>query len=67
MVAKDDNGNPTKVPDLELKNFDEVRRFFDAVRRINQKKKLKTLEEKFDYQSAEDLKLLENYNVKIKL
>jgi uncharacterized protein (TIGR00369 family) len=67
MVAKDENGNPTKVPHLELKNFDEVRRFFDAVRRINQKKKLKTLEEKFDYQSAEALKLLENYNVKIKL
>ncbi|MEZ4788060.1 MAG: acyl-CoA thioesterase [Flavobacterium haoranii] len=63
MVAKDDEGNNTKVPALEIKNLEEVRRFFDAVRKINQKKKLKTLEEKFDHTSQESLASLKNYNV----
>lgn len=63
MVAKSESGNNTKVPTLEIKSLEEVRRFYDAVRKINQKKKLKTLEEKFDHTSEESLAYLKNYNV----
>ena len=63
MVAKDENGNTTKVPKLILSDSEEVRRFFDALRRINQKKKLVSLEEKFDHQSQESLEKLASYNV----
>jgi uncharacterized protein (TIGR00369 family) len=67
MVAKDENGNPTKVPHLEIKNHEEIRRFFDAINRINQKKKLKTLQEKLDYKSPEALEKLKKYNVLIEI
>lgn len=67
MVAKNEMGNNTKVPALELSNLEEVRRFYDAIRRINHKKKLKTLEEKFDHTTPEALKNLTNYNVVVKI
>ena len=38
MVAKDENGQNVEVPKLILSNLEEVRRFYDAIRRINQKK-----------------------------
>ena len=46
MVAKDDEGNNAKVPTLVLSNLEEVRRFYDCVIRINQKKKHKIMTEK---------------------
>ena len=67
MVAKDEFGKPTQVPHLELRSLDEVRRFFDAVRRINHKRNLKTLQENFDYQSTEALEKLKEYNVLVKI
>jgi len=33
MVAKDDNGKPTKVPGLILETRDQVRRFLEAIKR----------------------------------
>ena len=63
MVAKDESGKTTSVPHLILSDLQEVRRFFDSLRRINQKKKLVTLEEKFDHKSKESLELLKKYNV----
>ncbi len=63
MVAKDDSGNKVTVPKLELTSFEEVRRFYDCVRKINHKKRYKELEDKFDHQSKEALQQLENYNV----
>lgn len=66
MVAKDENGNNVKVPKLILSNKEEIRRFFDAVRRINQKKNLKSQEKEFDHTSKEALELLKNYNVVLK-
>lgn len=66
MVAKDDNGNNIKVPKLILSNKEEIRRFFDAVRRINQKKHLKSQEKEFDHTTEESLELLKNYNVVLK-
>ena len=38
MVAKDENGNNVKVPTLILSNLEEVRRFYNSVRRIALKK-----------------------------
>ncbi len=66
MVAKDENGNNVKVPKLILSNNEEIRRFFDAIRKINQKKNLKSLEKEFDHTSKEALELLKNYNVVLK-
>ncbi|UGS24514.1 acyl-CoA thioesterase [Flavobacterium channae] len=63
MVAKDDQGNNVKVPRLILSNMNEVRRFYDGINRINNKKKHKELEHNFDYKSKEALKNLENFNV----
>ncbi|MBP9849873.1 MAG: acyl-CoA thioesterase [Flavobacterium sp.] len=65
MVAKDENGNNVKVPRLILSNMNEVRRFYDGVNRINNKKKHKELEINFDYKSAQSLENLKNYNVEI--
>lgn len=63
MVAKDEFGNNVKVPSLILSNMNEVRRFYDGINRINNKKKHKELEINFDYQSEEALKNLESFNV----
>lgn len=67
MVAKDEMGNNTKVPQLTITNSEEVRRFFDALRRINQKKNLIQMEEIFDPLSKEALKELEKHNIFLKL
>lgn len=64
MVAKDEEGKNAKVPTLILANLEEVRRFYDCVIRIEQKKKHKILEEKFDHTSQKSLDNLDNYNVK---
>jgi hypothetical protein len=45
--------------------MEEVRRFYDSINRIENKKKYKTLEMTFDYQSPEALKNLSLYNVVI--
>ncbi len=66
MVAKDENGQNVQVPQLILSNLEEVRRFYDAIRRINQKKNLKDQEEKFDHTSESALLNLKNYNVIVK-
>lgn len=63
MVAKDEKGDKVKVPSLILSNMNEVRRFYEGINRINNKKKYKELENNFDYQSEEALKNLENFNV----
>ena len=63
MVAKDEQGNNANVPSLILSNMNEVRRFYDGVNRINNKKRHQELENNFDYKSDEALKNLENFNV----
>ncbi len=67
MVAKDANGNKAVVPKLEITSLEEARRFFDVVRKINQRKRTLALEEKFDHTKEETLELLKNYNVVLKL
>ncbi|WP_396196964.1 acyl-CoA thioesterase [Flavobacterium sp.] len=63
MVAKDEKGNNSKVPQLILNDMEEVRRFYDSINRIENKKKHKALEMTFDYQSAAALENLAHYNV----
>ncbi len=65
MVAKDEFGNKVNVPRLILSNKEEVRRFYDSLNRIENKKKYKELEKSFDYQSNKALENLEKYNVNI--
>ena len=67
MVAKDEKGNKVNVPKLELTSYEEIRRFYDCVRKINHKKRYKELEDKFNHQSKDALKELEKFNVIINL
>jgi uncharacterized protein (TIGR00369 family) len=63
MVAKDENGNNSTVPQLILSDMEEVRRFYDSINRIENKKKYKALEMNFDDQSSAALLNLKHYNV----
>ena len=63
IVAKDEDGNNVKVPSLILSNFNEVRRFYEGLNRINNKKKNKEIETKFDYKSEDALNKLKKFNV----
>jgi uncharacterized protein (TIGR00369 family) len=63
MVAKDENGNNSTVPQLILSDMEEVRRFYDSINRIENKKKYKALEMNFDDQSSAALQNLKHYNV----
>lgn len=64
MVAKDENGNNTEVPGLQLSNDEEIRRFLNCVKQISLKKERNQHEEIFDYKSEAALKTLESYRVK---
>ena len=63
MVAKDENGKNVKVPTLKLKNLEEVRRFYDATRRIQNRKNLEHLETRFDHTTNESLENLKKFNI----
>ena len=65
MVAKDENGQNVQVPKLILSNLEEVRRFYDSINRIENKKKAKEIEINFDHTSKEAIDNLKNYNVVI--
>jgi len=67
MVAKDNEGKTVKVPRLILSGPEEVRRFCEAMKRIEFKKQHQELEKKFDYMSGESLQIIESLNIKIKL
>jgi acyl-CoA hydrolase len=67
MVAKDQNGNKVNVPKLELTSSEEIRRFYDCVRKIHHKKHYKELENNFNHQSKEAMEELKNYNIILKL
>lgn len=63
MVAKDENGQNVQVPKLILSNLEEVRRFYDSINRIENKKRAKEIETNFDHKSKEAIDNLKNYNV----
>lgn len=62
MVAKDEKGHNVAVPKLILSNLEEVRRFYEGVERVNQKKKLQDQEKSLDFSSPEAIENLKNYN-----
>lgn len=63
MVAKDSSGKNAQVPGLEINNWTDVRRFYNALKIIQSKKKRDLHEEIFDYKSQEALDGLKNYSV----
>lgn len=67
MVAKNDDGKNATVPRLILSSHEDVRRFYNAVKRINLKKEKNLHDETFDHTSEEALKGLENHNIKLSL
>lgn len=67
MVAKDEQGNSSEVPRLILSNLEEVRRFYEAQKRITAKKEHREFEETLDYSSAEALQKLREINIKIEI
>jgi hypothetical protein len=48
-----------------LSNLEEVRRFYDSINRIENKKRAKEIETNFDHKSKEAIDNLKNYNVVI--
>jgi acyl-CoA hydrolase len=67
MVAKDKFGKNVTVPRLILKNHDEVRRFYNCLKQIAQKKDRHLHEEIFDYSSNEAIEKLKEYNVLVQI
>lgn len=67
MVAKDSTGKNVTVPRLILTSLDEVRRFYNAVKRITLKKEKNLHEETFDHTTPQALEGLKEYNVKLEL
>ncbi|HLF53461.1 acyl-CoA thioesterase [Flavobacterium sp.] len=67
MVAKDEFGNSVTVPGLIIANMEEVRRFYNSLKRMALKKERDHHEETFDYSSKEVLMELEQYNVSLEL
>ncbi|UUC47254.1 acyl-CoA thioesterase [Flavobacterium cerinum] len=61
MVAKDDDGNTVAVPRPILTTLDEVRRFYDSLRRIKAKKEHMEDTNSFDHTSREALDRLSDY------
>lgn len=65
MVAKDSNGNNTAVPGLILKTDNDVRRFYNCIKMISNKKEKRNHEETFDYTSEDAINNLSQYHVKV--
>lgn len=67
MVAKDSEGKSVTAPGLVLSNFEDVRRFCNALKQLALKKEQNLHEEVFDYTSKETLEGLKKYNIQINL
>lgn len=67
MVAKDKMGNNVTVPGLILSTDDDIRRFWNCIKMIANKKDKQNHEETFNYKSEEALSELEKYNVQLEI
>ena len=67
MVAKDKDGQKIQIPGLILSNKNDVRRFFNCIKQIAQKKEKDLHEDEFDYTSKESLESLKKYNIQLAL
>jgi len=69
MVAKDENGKPTQVPELVLESMTDVRRFTEAIKRRKLRKEAETklADETHTFIMDDDLHLLDGHRCKLKL
>lgn len=67
MVAKDQANANITVPRLTLSSLEDVRRYFNALKRIHLKKERGNHAETFDHTSPQALESLKAYNVKLEL
>ncbi|OYQ37206.1 acyl-CoA thioesterase [Flavobacterium cyanobacteriorum] len=67
MVAKDKENKNVTVPRLIISSMEEVRRFYNAVKRNHLKKERNQHEETFDHTTPEALNGLKAYGVKLEL
>lgn len=67
MVAREASGVSVSVPALRLSNYEEVRRFYNCLKRMALKKERDEHEETFDHTTAEALANLKNYNVRVEI
>jgi len=67
MVAKDETGKSVKVPGLIIDNKNKIKRFLDAIKRIEMKQNRKNEFDRADFIPQDYLKELGNYNLKIEL
>lgn len=67
MVAKGDDGKPSKVPELILQDIVEMRRFVDSMKRMEVKKEAiaKMQKEHDEFIMVEDMSLLHDQRCKI--
>lgn len=67
MVAKDESGNSVAVPGLIISNMEEVRRFYNSLKRMALKKEREHHEETFDHTSKKVLEELQQYPILLEL
>jgi len=67
MVAKDETGKSVKVPGLIIDNKTIIKRFLDAIKRIEMKQNRQNEFDRADFLPQDYIKELENYNIKIEL
>ena len=67
MVAKDKNGKPTPVPCLILKTKEDMKRFWNALKRKEQRKDIQVHEEEFNPNSQKIKEIITQHNVKFDL
>ncbi len=67
MVAKGENGKPTKVPELVLEDISEMRQFVDTIKRNRVKREAaaKMQKEQGEFIMVDDMQLLDNQRCKI--
>ena len=68
MVAKDDQGNPSQVPGLLLETPEDVRRYLEAIKRIQLRNRFQTEldDEKSQLNVESELHLLEGKRCRVK-
>ena len=67
MVAKDDKGASVSVPRPLITSTEEIRRFCNALKRIDFRKQHSQNEDNFDHTSPDAQEILKSLNVKIEL
>lgn len=66
MIAKDHDGKNMTVPRLKLTSKNDVRRFYNTIQRIENRKNLNHIEDSIDTSNAQVLENLEkNYRIEI--